>query len=69
MLEVDGDAKYDGTYGEAPAHVVKQQIKRQRALENRGYVVLRFGPSEMKVPDEALQIIASHLGKRGRKVA
>ena len=68
VLEVDGDAKYDGTYDEAPAHVVKQQIKRQRALENRGYVVLRFGPSEMKAPDEALQIIASHLGKRGRKV-
>ena len=36
VLEVDGDAKYDGTYGEAPSHVVKQQIKRQRALENRG---------------------------------
>ena len=35
VLEVDGDAKYDGTYDEAPAHVVKQQIKRQRALENR----------------------------------
>ena len=69
VVEVDGDAKYDGTYDEAPAHVVKQQIKRQRALENRGYVVLRFGPSEMKAPDEALRIIASHLGKRGRKVA
>ncbi|MCG7466927.1 endonuclease domain-containing protein [Corynebacterium sp. ACRPE] len=69
VLEVDGDAKYDGTYGEAPAHVVKQQIKRQRALENRGYVVLRFGPSDMKAPDEALRIIASHLGKRTRKVA
>ena len=69
VLEVDGDAKYDGTYGEAPSHVVKQQIKRQRALENRGYVVLRFGPSDMKAPDEALRIIASHLGKRGRKVA
>ena len=69
VLEVDGDAKYDGTYGEAPAHVVKQQIKRQRALENRGYVVLRFGPSDMKAPDEALRIIASHLGKRGSKVA
>ena len=69
VVEVDGDAKYDGTYGEAPAYVVKQQIKRQRALENRGYVVLRFGPSDMKAPDEALRIIASHLGKRGRKVA
>ena len=69
MVEVDGDAKYDGTYGEAPAHVVKQQIKRQRALENRGYVVLRYGSSEVKASDEALRIIASHLGKRGRKVA
>ena len=69
VLEVDGDAKYDGTYGEAPSHVVKQQIKRQRALENRGYVVLRFGSSEVKASDEALRIIASHLGKRGRKVA
>ena len=69
VVEVDGDAKYDGTYGEAPSHVVKQQIKRQRALENRGYVVLRFGPSEMKAPEEALRIIASHLGKRTRKVA
>ena len=69
VVEVDGDAKYDGTYGKEPVHVVKQQIKRQRALENRGYVVLRFGPSDMKAPDEALRIIASHLGKRGRKVA
>ena len=69
VLEVDGDAKYDGTYGEAPSHVVKQQIKRQRALENRGYVVLRFGPSDMKGSDEALRIIASHLAKRTRKVA
>ena len=69
VLEVDGDAKYDGTYGEAPAHVVKQQVKRQRALENRGYVVLCFGPSDMKAPDEALRIIASHLAKRTRKVA
>lgn len=69
VVEVDGDAKYDGTYGEAPAHVVKQQIKRQRALENRGYVVLRFGPSDMKAPDEAFRIIARHLGKRTRKVA
>ena len=69
VLEVDGDAKYDGTYGKEPAHVVKQQIKRQRALENRGYVVLRFGSSEVKASDEALRIIASHLGKRGRKVA
>lgn len=69
VLEVDGDAKYDGTYGEAPSHVVKQQIKRQRALENRGYVVLRYGSSEVKASDEALRIIASHLGKRGRKVA
>ncbi|WP_408929214.1 DUF559 domain-containing protein [Corynebacterium marquesiae] len=69
VLEVDGDAKYDGTYGETPAHVVKQQIKRQRALENRGYVVLRFGSSEVKAADEALRIISSHLGKRGGKVA
>ncbi|MCG7454100.1 DUF559 domain-containing protein [Corynebacterium tuberculostearicum] len=69
VVEVDGDAKYDGTYGEAPAYVVKQQIKRQRALENRGYVVLRFGPSDMKAPDDALRIIASHLEKRTRKVA
>lgn len=69
VLEVDGDAKYDGTYGEAPAHVVKQQIKRQRALENRGYVVLRFGPSDMKAPDGALRIVASHLEKRTRRVA
>ncbi|BFL73816.1 hypothetical protein M7M4_05680 [Corynebacterium pseudogenitalium] len=69
VLEVDGDAKYDGTYGETPAHVVKQQIKRQRALENRGYVVLRFGSSEVKAVDEALRIISSHLGKRGGKVA
>ena len=69
VLEVDGDAKYDGTYGETPAHVVKQQIKRQRALENRGYVVLRFGSSEVKAAVEALRIISSHLGKRGGKVA
>ncbi|MDU2587523.1 MAG: DUF559 domain-containing protein [Corynebacterium sp.] len=69
VLEVDGDAKYDGTYGEAPAHVVKQQIKRQRALENCGYVVLRFGSSEVKAADEALRIISSHLEKRGGKVA
>ena len=69
VLEVDGDAKYDGTYGETPAHVVKQQIKRQRALENRGYVVLRFGSSEVKASDEALRIISRHLGKRGGKVA
>ena len=69
VVEVDGDAKYDGTYGKEPVHVVKQQIKRQRALENRGYVVLRFGSSEVKASDEALRIIASHLGKRGRKVA
>nr|WP_274707368.1 DUF559 domain-containing protein [Corynebacterium curieae] len=69
VLEVDGDAKYDGTYGEAPAHVIKRQIKRQRALENRGYVVLRFGPSDLKAPDEVLRIIASHLGKRMGNVA
>ena len=69
VLEVDGDAKYDGTYGKEPAHVVKQQIKRQRALENRGYVVLRFGSNEVKAADEALRIISSHLGKRGGKVA
>ena len=69
VVEVDGDAKYDGTYGKEPAHVVKQQITRQRALENRGYVVLRFGSSEVKAADEALRIISSHLGKRGRKVA
>ena len=69
VVEVDGDAKYDGTYGKEPVHVVKQQIKRQRALENRGYVVLRFGSSEVKAADEALRIISSHLGKRGGKVA
>ena len=69
VVEVDGDSKYEGTSGKAPTHVVKQQIKRQRALENRGYLVLRFGPSDLKAPDEPLRIIASHLGKRGRKVA
>ena len=49
--------------------MVKQQIKRQRALENCGYVVLRFGSSEVKAADEALRIISSHLEKRGGKVA
>lgn len=40
ILEVDGDIKYSGTYGD-PLEVIQREHRRQRDLEQLGYQVLR----------------------------
>lgn len=40
ILEVDGEVKYDGTYGDS-REVIQREHRRQRAIEHLGYRVVR----------------------------
>lgn len=40
ILEVDGEIKYSGEFGEASA-VISAELRRQRELEAQGWTVIR----------------------------
>ncbi|MFA1530592.1 endonuclease domain-containing protein [Corynebacterium belfantii] len=70
IIEVDGDTKYDGTYGTAPETVVKEQMRRQREIENQQFTVLRFGPKELvNDPNSVVETIYEYLDRKAGKVA
>lgn len=70
IIEVDGDTKYDGTYGTAPETVVKEQMRRQREIENQQFTVLRFGPKELvNDPNSVVETICEYLDRKAGKVA
>ncbi|MBK4138876.1 DUF559 domain-containing protein [Corynebacterium macginleyi] len=70
IIEVDGDTKYDGTYGKPPETVVKEQMRRQREIENQHFTVLRFGPKELvNDSNRVVETIVECLGRRAGKVA
>ena len=46
ILEVDGDVKYSGAYGQ-PDHVLQKEVIRQRDLELRGYRFVRVRWSDL----------------------
>lgn len=70
IVEVDGDTKYDGTYGKAPETVVKEQMRRQREIENQQFTVLRFGPKELvNERNRVVETIVEYLGRKAGKVA
>ncbi|GAB3704793.1 hypothetical protein [Corynebacterium nasicanis] len=52
ILEIDGRAKYLGTYGTDPETVIVDEREREKALQNLGPVVLRAGKSHMEEPPE-----------------
>ncbi|MHA2788827.1 hypothetical protein ACXZ66_06730 [Corynebacterium sp. S7] len=41
VVEIDGRTKYDGTYGEQPAAVIKMERDRERLLRSAGFIVIR----------------------------
>lgn len=47
VVEVDGESKYDGTFGDDPNAVVVDERKREKRLHNLGYLVLRVSPREI----------------------
>lgn len=44
IVEIDGDVKYSGSDAE---RIRQREFKRQKAIANRGYVFLRYAPSDL----------------------
>lgn len=48
VVEIDGALKYDGkTFGRPTDAVIRAERQREKHIQNLGYVVLRFTPSEL----------------------
>lgn len=48
VIEVDGQSKYDGTtYGKPVDEVLRAERQREKHIQNLGFVVLRYSPSEL----------------------
>lgn len=50
--EFDGRGKYDelAAPGQSPADVVRREKRRQEAIEDEGWVVVRWGWDEVREP-------------------
>ncbi len=46
-VEVDGDEKYDETFGSPPELVITQERAREKKIQNAGMRLLRFRPKEI----------------------
>lgn len=68
VLEVDGEVKYDGhTYGKATTFVDHEERKREKRIQNAGFVVLRYAPRELlREPDRVIADIRRALDSRRR---
>ena len=65
LIEIDGNVKYKHELEE----VIRAEHRRQKALLNRGFVVLRFSPQELRdTPDAFIDIIARHLAAGPRRL-
>ena len=69
VIEIDGHVKYDGTtYGKPVDEVIRAERQREKHIQNLGFVVLRYSPSELlyerpRVVSEvraALKAVRSH---------
>ena len=48
IIEIDGNVKYDGTtYGKPVDEVIRAERQREKQIQNLGFVVLRYAPSEL----------------------
>lgn len=50
--EYDGDGKYTGEYGLSPLEAVRNERRRQAALEEHGYGVVRWDRTTLRQPGE-----------------
>lgn len=58
VIEIDGNVKYEF----CPDEVIRAEHRRQKALLNRGYAVLRYAPNELSAdPDGFLSDIRWHI--------
>lgn len=63
ILEVDGNVKYDGSYGN-PVHVIRREKQRHRALEQLGYRVLRVTWDDIMRLPETFRALLLNAGVR-----
>lgn len=48
IIELDGEVKYDGsTFGKSTEDVIRKERKREKYLQNQGYVFLRCGKADL----------------------
>lgn len=48
IIEIDGNVKYDGTtYGKPVDEVIRAERQREKQIQNLGFVVLRYSPTEL----------------------
>jgi very-short-patch-repair endonuclease len=67
LVEFDGFVKYTGAFGRSPATVVFEEKRRQDALEEAGWRVLRVTWTDLRAPSTLARRVAMALGApRGR---
>lgn len=65
LIEIDGNVKY----AQELEDVIRAEHRRQKALLNRGFVILRFSPQELReAPDEFVNTLARHLAAGPRRL-
>lgn len=60
VIEVDGNVKYDGTYGDPTSAIVNER-RREKEITNAGYRVLRFSPDQLRNPELLINAVRSEL--------
>lgn len=69
ILEFDGELKYSGRYGE-PTEVIRAERRREKALTNAGWRVIRVNwPMVTRDPDALVALVRGELAARRRDSA
>lgn len=66
VVEIDGDVKYDGTTFNVPTEAVLiAERKREKALTNLGFAVLRYSPADLhRAPQKLIDDVMRELSAR-----
>lgn len=62
--EYDGEGKYTGEFGVAPLDAIRREKERQAALEDAGYLVLRWDKQVLRRPGELERRLRRALASR-----
>lgn len=60
VVEVDGNVKYDGTFGD-PTSAIVDERRREKEITNAGYRVLRLSPQQLASPDALIEMVRREL--------
>ncbi|WIM70426.1 hypothetical protein [Corynebacterium suedekumii] len=61
VVEVDGEMKYRGAFGVTPDEAIRRERRREKEIQNLGYVVLRISAADLRDPAGFLTLIADTL--------